>query len=674
MTFFDIAKPLAERGIPQVRTRPGTKIAFETDWPTRATTDLETLKQWSDEMPDANAASVARAEENGFWFFELDRDGLYKQIEKETGQKFPKTFVVRSSQGRGHLYFRHNSQSLAMGNCQAKDEKGELWSARADSRYVISAGSLHPTSGKKYEVLSDAEIIPAPEWLINWCTSKKVEDKKVTASADGARIPYGSHDTTLTSIGGKLRQDGLEEEAIYNALVEVCEKRCENYGSDYKEMCRKISRSVSRYEITENPITYVNGLTVSTQPILVPQEEKPEIKPIPYPIFPEWVMKGTSVYKGLVEPVCRKNSRYPEYMFMPAVVVMLNYLGVKVRVKDKGLIPSIFLISIGRKGRVIKSSSATDAIEYFKTAGIVGHASTSTKNADSKSLIFMPGSGEGLGLEMARTNCKNAILFYDELSTLTKKASIESSSLATNLLTIYESDFFSNAVKSRREQYTLEPRSYCVSLIACTTDKNFQQHWSTMAGDSSGLDERFFFLYQPEILKDVTPKRYVDTVLGAVETKKLIDKAVKKGEYSITDETQLDEAIKDMDNRTEIRAEKFALYFAVDLDKDEIDEDCLERGIALAKYEKAVKKYLKTFESVTREGTLQNEIIRFLQCHNGVTTRRELERSLHPLKYGTSMWDKVYKGLINSRYLEETGDGTKGSPLQVVLIRQPEED
>src|SRR6266404_3336529 len=89
-----------------------------------------------------------------------------------------------------------------------------------------------------------------------------------------------------------------------------------------------------------------------------------------YPVFPRWVIDGTSIGEGLVKPVCAVNSRLPEFMFMPAVTLMLNYLGLKVTVEDRQIIPSFFLLAIGKNG-TFKTSSVQDAIEYFNVAGIV---------------------------------------------------------------------------------------------------------------------------------------------------------------------------------------------------------------------------------------------------------------------------------------------------------------
>ena len=277
-------------------------------------------------------------------------------------------------------------------------------------------------------------------------------------------------------------------------------------------------------------------------------------------------------------------------------------------------------------------------------------------------------------MEMSRVNCKNAVLFYDELSVLSNKAAIDNSTLSKNLLTMYESDLFANTIKSRKETFSFEPKSYCASLIACTTDKNFHANWSNLARNSEGLDERFFFLYQPEILFPLTPFKEGNTVEAAFETRKRIDKAVKQAVYRISDETHLEEKITKLGNRPEIRAEKLALYFAVDLGRDEIDEECVERAIAVIEYELAVKRYLKTFEATTLEGSLQNEIIQLLQRNGGKILVRDLNRVMHPERHGTSLWFKVYEGLKRCGWTSETGAGTKTDPNMLILIRVPESE
>src|SRR4029077_4066567 len=362
-----------------------------------------------------------------------------------------------------------------------------------------------------------------------------------------------------------------------------------------------IAGSVSRYKKGDplKSMVIVGGRIVGAPEADVPAapiaEEVPTIEVAPYPRFPRWVMQGTSVYEGLVKPFCDVNTRYPDFMFMPSIALLLNYVGGRVRVESKDLMPSMFMVAIGRAGRVIKSSCVQDAIKYFEFMGCVGNSGGGVNNANGKALVFTIGSPEGVGKEMNRLHCRNGVLFYDELRTLTDKASIENSNLSASLLTLYESGNFQNIVKNPKDSFALQAGTYCASLIACCTDKNFSLHWSKMSGKSSGLNDRFSFLLQPEALDDIKPYVHVATQEASVQTRQLIDKAITKGVYSIADHRPFNLFLKKYENsnRAAIRAEKLALYFAIDLDREEIDEECIERAIALVEYEMKVKKYLR---------------------------------------------------------------------------------
>jgi len=682
--YKELATPLAERGIPTVPLRPKTKIAFMDGWNNLATTDLAQIELWDSLYPDANCGSVAKAEFGAVWFFEFDGPDVAQRVFADTKQKLPDTFMVRSSPGRGHIYFRQNAASLAMGNIAQGFVKNGDWSARVSNQYVVSPGSLHPRTGLPYEIRSLAPIVEAPQWFIDWCISQKVEKKKLILADSTEPISEHARNDTLTSIGGGLRHKGLIHGEILAALLRINEERC--YPPLPESEVQTIAASVSRYEVGKSNVVLVGGKVAGStsesppqQMALATEEEITEITAIPYP-KPiggwDWIMRGTSVYEGLVKPFCDVNSRYPEFMFMPAITLMLNYLGTKIYVKDKNLIPSIFMVSIGRAGRVIKSSCVQDAIAYFEYMGCVGHGEQSVNNANGRSLVFTPASPEGLGKELNRMNCKNGVLFYDELSTLTNKAGIDGSTLTSTLLTLYESGKFQNMVKSAKDSYSLLPGTYVASLIACSTDKNFAMNWSKLAGKSTGLNDRFFFLYQPEILKDITDYIHVNTQEGSAKTRQLIDKALEKKVYEITNKSPLNVFRKENENenRAAIRAEKLALYFAVDLGLDEIDDECIERALALIDYEMKVKKYLKVYEAATREGSLQMEVLYQLQKSGGSLPMRELYRLLHPERFGTSLWNSVYIGLLKAGWCREEGSGTRGDPKKLILLRAPEDE
>lgn len=673
--FKEIAEPLVARGVPVIPLRPKTKIAFLTGWETLATTDQDKIEQWDQDYIDANGACVAYARPDGTWFLEIDKEGFAAEIEQQTGQKIPATFMVRSSPGRGHFYFKQTPASIAMGNVQGKDNEGkESWSARVDNRYVVAPGSFHPTSGRRYEILRDTGIISAPDWLVEWCVSNaKAAAPKKTGHLEldsEEPISEGGRNNALTSVLGKARQVlKMDREQLLAYGLSVNDKRCKPPLSESE--VRTIAGSVSGYPVKESGAIVFDTITDNG----APQLERPVIKPVPYPTFPRWVIEGTSIGEGLVTPICATNNSYPEFIFMPAVALMLNYIGLKVNIQDKRVIPSFYLISIGQKGRAFKSSGVQSAIDYFGTMNYVKTGSNAIKNAEGRSIIWTPGSTEGLGLEMSRVNCKNVVMYYDEFKTLVDKASIEKSSIAGHISAMYESKTFANTIKSRKEAFVHEANQYCASLIACTTDKAFPEQWAKMpTTEELGLDERFFFLYQPETWLPVKPLKNVNTVAGAIRTKELIDKAVSKGTYSI-DEALLEYQIEKIGGaRNAGLVEKIALYFAIDLNKDEIDDTCIERALAIVKYGIAVKKYLHTFESLTKEGDLQQKIMYVLRKNGGAVEERDLNRAIHPERYGTFMFGRAYQGLLQSGWITETGKGTKGEPKQIVLMRLPEED
>jgi hypothetical protein len=569
-----------------------------------------------------------------------------------------------------------------MGNIAQSFVKGNDWSARVDRQYVVSPGSLHPTSGGTYEIRSEAEIIEAPQWFIDWCLSQKIERKDISVAEDGPPIPIHTRDNTLTSIAGKLRQIGLGREQIYSVLSKVNQARCQPPKSD--DDIERITNSICRYEVGKDDMVLVGGKIAGSTaiapplpPDIAPSEEKEDVPPIPkYPEFPYWVMAGTSIYNGLVKPICSINTRYAEFMFMASLVVLLNYLGTKVRIEEKDLSLSLFLAIVGRKGITFKSSSVNDTIRYFKHAGIAEHDDMNIRNAEGRAIVFSPSSPEGLGKEMNRLMCRNGILFYDEFKKLTNKASIDCSALTAVLLSIYEAGKFQNMVKSSKDNFSFLPGEYCASLIVCDTDRNFQRNWSALAGDSTGLDDRFFFLYQPEKLKELIPLTSVDTAAAAIETRKLIEKAILKGSYAISNQTPLKHFLSEdeRNNRAGIRAEKFSLAFAVDLGLDEIDEECIERGLALARYEQSVKEWLSVFDAETRESAIQQEIMHTIYQHNGDISQRELERQMHFERYGTTIWTQAISGLVKYKMCRIGGTGVKGDPYHLIALRPFDED
>jgi putative DNA primase/helicase len=247
MNFLERALPMIDRGIPVMPLRNNSKVPFLQNWETLASTDFFTVAEWSEQFSEANCASVATLE--GVWIFEVDSADVIKRFEAETGQKLPETFQVESSPNHHHFYWKSTDASRRMSNIAQGFVKNADWSARHDRQFCVSPLSIHPKTGLPYKVVSDAAIIEAPDFLISWCLSQKITPASKPVGIEGDRVARGAHDTTLTAIAGKLRNDGMEEESINDALIEIIEKRFDDYGSDYRLMAGKVAHSVCRYPV-----------------------------------------------------------------------------------------------------------------------------------------------------------------------------------------------------------------------------------------------------------------------------------------------------------------------------------------------------------------------------------------------------------------------------------------
>jgi hypothetical protein len=249
---------LAERGIPCTPLKIDTKQAFLPGWEESATCDLNQIAAWNKLYPNNNVGAVAKAQPGGFWFLELDSADAAVRINREAGEQIPRTLTIRSSPGKGHIYFRHSALSLSkMVNLAQGFVKHNDWSARCDRQYVVAPFSVHPKTKLLYEVKDNAEIVEGPEWLINWLLSQKLDKKTVVDNVAAGPIIEGGRNNTLASIGGKLRHSGFDHDFILAALLDVNEKRCIPPLGEAEVIT--VADSVSRYDVGhEIPFT-ING-------------------------------------------------------------------------------------------------------------------------------------------------------------------------------------------------------------------------------------------------------------------------------------------------------------------------------------------------------------------------------------------------------------------------------
>lgn len=166
MSFQTIAKPFIELGIPVIPLNPRTKIPPQDfPWVEEATIDPQKVAAWDKECPDYNVGLVA----GEYCFLEFDITKGMSKAAEEMGQQVPMTRTQKSGKGFGHYIFRHTERSRSLGNRSVNlpDGTGEWFSFRADRKYLVGAGSVHP-NGNHYAAVRNIEPVPIPDWLCDF--------------------------------------------------------------------------------------------------------------------------------------------------------------------------------------------------------------------------------------------------------------------------------------------------------------------------------------------------------------------------------------------------------------------------------------------------------------------------------------------------------------------------
>ncbi len=158
-------------------------------WQRHATTDEAQIRAWWAHWPNADIG-IAGGREAGIFVVDMDpRNGgeaSFAALEGEHGA-FPSTYTVMTGGDGAHLYYVYPDDGAPNG---WRKEIARGVDIKADGGYVVGPGSLH-ASGKRYAILDDVPIAPAPAWLLELACKPAPAEKppKRDVFADAADAP-----------------------------------------------------------------------------------------------------------------------------------------------------------------------------------------------------------------------------------------------------------------------------------------------------------------------------------------------------------------------------------------------------------------------------------------------------------------------------------------------------
>lgn len=493
-------------------------------------------------------------------------------------------------------------------------------------------------------------------------------------SADNVKNP----ETLYTLITAKMTDNTFERDGVTpyqwnDARVrELCQLKTKNWKTGEEQLQEAIGKALADSAKVAEKVQQA----MQTMPQVLSLPELDTSEGYTRPEFPYWAIMQTSIWDGLIEPALATSSKHAEFIALPAIQIMLNQLSGKVRVGLTGSNHNIYVGLISPYGEFFKSSSCNLAMDYFRHMGLLVRSINKKEFAGARTAVIQAGSPEGFGVKARDVGATHALLFNDELGKFVSKAGIEGSAFSSDLLTWYGAGEFGNNTTQAKNGFHFEAGSYTFGWLWATTDRGFNIHWPKLAGISSGLEDRMFFVVSPKEPKPTAP--YSDPIFteGATRTRQLIDKAIQQSVFEFESSEWFARKVSGMDPRSMDLVQKLSLYFCIDMGDPVIGDDHVDRALALVAYRNQAALFLAPIEAENDGARMQKQIVRELRQNKGKMRYRDLCRSLDYTHIELWKWNRIFQGLVSEGLIvdfqEQTTTGKR--PTRMVGLAKQEED
>jgi len=205
---------------------------------TRTLTELNVMAA---EFPHRDVGIVLKGHAGTIFVWDIDKDGVTKRMEQETGQRLPQTYVVQSrpetAPHKRHVYFRQTEYFASI--FQKQVYAGDYDLKGFGGGQVVAEGCVRKDTGE-VRVGNNLPVCDIPDWLTDWLkkdssvlvaqiTTKKRHDAKALARLRaGDLVPTGKRTLFLTNLASRLFENRLGRKLILEAVTEQCREFCED--------------------------------------------------------------------------------------------------------------------------------------------------------------------------------------------------------------------------------------------------------------------------------------------------------------------------------------------------------------------------------------------------------------------------------------------------------------
>lgn len=429
MSFLELALSYAARGWFVHPLKPRTKRPFLENWPERATTDPERIREWWAKWPDANMGIVPR--HSGHAIFDADHGFTCFEdfVTWRERNQIPVTYTVRSGRRLTdtgepeygvQMYF---SGALDDGKFSLDGVSGDI---RSLGGYVLGAGSIHPDSGAAYEVLVDAPLAPVPSVLVDARSHGNTNKGEARVWGDVIHDGEG-RESFLLSEAGKLRRQGFGEDSIYARLSEINEARVMPPKPDAD--LKRISHSAAKYPVEAPP----PGVTLSgtvrrvqtkeAGPAEVVEELDEKLAEPPLPRYPIEVWEDT-LYLEFAKYAQVGNFIPLEFLVEGAMTYAGGMAAATIRGMTDAVNPRLYTVLIATAG-VGKGSTFGRIRKLFPVSRLLRNVREGEMPPACSALVNASASENGLNDALLK--CPRVIQEFEEVDRLLEKTEIQGS-------------------------------------------------------------------------------------------------------------------------------------------------------------------------------------------------------------------------------------------------------
>jgi hypothetical protein len=235
-------------GVPLFPLKPGSKQPKD-----GGHGHLEAKPRTTDDGWRAASENYGIAMAPGFLVVDFDREDI-----AQWKDKLPPTWRVKTRKGEHWMYTVPPGFKGSVGKFPSGDLKY--------NGYVVGPGS--EVEGHTYELVAAVSPVPAPAWLLGYCSGTASEASVRTKSEESERgtdcIPDGGgRDGFLASLAGFGRRKGLSETGLRRLLAGAIERGVVEAGDNPKTAAdvKRIARSAVKWEpVQEEGSTYRDGI------------------------------------------------------------------------------------------------------------------------------------------------------------------------------------------------------------------------------------------------------------------------------------------------------------------------------------------------------------------------------------------------------------------------------